>query len=1060
MMKKLISLALALAMTVLCVPTFASASGSADNIALGKPIVVSGYYSWDFNHTRINDGNIRTTAATGSVTVDGPREGMTTYIGVDLGDKYKLDKIIVRTRRDIKDAWTRVIEGVYVATKSDFTDAVKVGEKKVPGEYESDLEIDLTDSETVGRYVYISSGAYGELEVYGDKYIPVIDGVFEDVPEKYTNAVRVANNLGIMKGIKNGIFGSDNLVTRGEAAAIANKILGMSGSAYNGEFADVSADHEYAKDIASALSLGLISKAEMFRPNDYITAYEFLAILLRVSGFYSMSEDGEWYGDVLNLADHYGLSDGLDLSNQYINRGETALAVYNLLMGGYIEVDMNNNSYSISENSFIKDKYHMELRTGIVTANSVTSLTADNYNSEGYIKIGDEEFVLDDPAKGDGLIGKAVYYLATDDDELVDVWVNTKKTKQVELLSKDIDATSRTNIKTIIDNKNKTYKIDSNAYYLKNGVAFSNVDYSSMAPDYGSIRLIDNDNDNIYEVVEIRKPEIVAVTSVSSNEDVKEISISGKNNYKKTFKYEYAYSYSTGGVRGDLSSVKAGKLVYLYVSENGKYVEFYVHSGEIEGVVSQISEDSIVIDDNEYDVSEYFKNNYLSDVKLGGTYSFLLNNEGELVVLTDASNRFVGEKVAIVTKCYADSEEEKIYFKFYTEDNKFSEFLASDKCKVDDMKLNTSTFNTLGKEYFIGKPVIIRVNDNSEIISIVTPASEKLKQRPETINGTHAAKAGFFNGLNLVLPACHDTLSFRIPTDMNGNPKTDDTYSLSYSVNMLDKRYTLERDGISSSERITLFGSDDNGLPIVAITTVQYPDISGYGAISVYNNRTSIVVDKVSEVANSDGETQYMISGWDVFTGGKVSFTTEPELTSVVNTFKAKNFDLYDKTSVPEEYRPKSDWYKDSLLWKEDKINAYFLEPITSIARGDIVRYGIANGRKNANELEVVLKYDKLNDITKNIPYTAGDLPRTILSSYRMQYAHITNCSDGRVMLSLPDGTTENLSLSDFEGGLLVLEGEYGEKYSFSEAENHMGSGETAIIFSRAGFHQSIIVYK
>lgn len=1061
-MKKLISLILALSMTVLCFPPVASAAGYGENLAIGKKIIASGGWGYGYDLEHINDGNPNSTAAVGdNIPADGPKDGLNTYVGVDLGDKYNISAVVVRTRRDMRDTWCRLINDVYIANREDFTDRVKIGEKKVAGEYGSDLVIEF-DEPVTARFVFIGSGAgaYGELEVYGEQYIPVTEGVYYDVSEKYTNAVRVASDLGIMKGVKNGIFGSDNLVTRGEAAAIANNVLGISGSGYNGEFSDVPADHEYAEDIASALSFGLISKAEKFRPDDYITSYELFAILLRVSGFYSMSEDGAWYNDVLNLADHYGLSDGLDLSNNYINRGEVAMAVYNLLMGGYIEIDMNDKSYSMSENSFMKDKFHMELGEGIVTANPVTSLTADNIKGEGYIKIGDEEFVLDDPAKGDGLLGKAVYFLVNDDDELVDVWVNTKKTKQAELMTRDIELTSRTSIKTVIGNKNTTYKIDSNAYYLKNGVAFSNVDYSSMAPKYGSVRLIDNDRDNVYEVVEIREPEIVAVTSVSRNEDVKEISVSGKNNYKKTFNYEYAYSYSSAGVRGDLASVKAGKLVYLYASENGKYIEFYVHSGDAEGVVSQISEDKIVIDGDEYVVSEYFKDNYLSDVKLGGTYSFLLNDEGELMVVTDSSSRFVGEKLAIVTKCNEDTDDGKIYFKFYTEDNKFTEYVASDKCKVDDIKLNASTFNNLGKEYFIGKPVIIKVNGNSEVTSIVTPVSEKLKERNETINGAIAAKAGYFTGSTLVLPACQDTVSFRIPTDENGKLKTDDTYSSIYSVKMLDQRYSLNRDGITRDEKITLYGKDDNGLPIVALSAVQYPDLGGYGVISRFNNRISVIVDNVSRVLGSDGDIQYKISGWDSFTGANVSFTTEPELTSVVNTFKARNFDLYDKTSVPEEYWPKSDWYQDTIRWVPTKVNKYFLDPIESLERGDIIKYGVQDGRTSANELEVILKYDKLNDITTKIPYTAGDLPGTILSSCRIEYAHITECSDGRVKFSAPDGTSENLALSAFAGKLLVFDGKYCDKYNFSEAESYLGSGETVLIFTSEAIHQSIIVYK
>lgn len=1061
-MKKLISLALALAMTALCIPTFATASGSADNIALGKPIVVSGYYSWDFNHTRINDGNIRTTAATGSVTVDGPREGMETYIGVDLGEKYKLDKIIVRTRRDIKDAWTRIIDGVYVATKSDFTDAVKVGEKKVAGEYESDLEIDLTDSETVGRYVYISSGAYGELEVYGDKYIPVIEGEYEDVNEKYTNAVRTVSKLGIMKGVKNGVFGSSNLVTRGEAAAIANNVLRAQKSVYNGEFADVSANHEYADDIATALSLGIISKAESFRPNDYITTYELFAMLMRIGGFYAYSEDGAWYSDVLNLAALYGLSDKLDMTQTYVSRDNAAMAVFNLLMRTYVKFDANGMGYEMSKNSYIEDKFHMSFGEGVVTANAVTSLTGEKSSSENYIKIGDEDFWADDPAKTKNILGKAVCYLTNDDDELVDVWENTKKTKTVELLSKDIESTSRTVIRVRENGRSVSYRIDNNAYYLKNGVAFSNVKYDELAPKYGSVRLKDFDGDSVYEVVEIRQPDIVSVSSVSTPEDSNELTVSGKDNYKKTFSFDLAYSYTSDGVRSDLSAVKAGKLVYFYQSESEKYLECYVQSGNAEGTVDAIFEDALTIDGEKYPISEYFADKYFGDITIGTEYKFLLNNQGEITGITDTGDFMKGETLVVITKCHADSDAEKLHFKFYTEDNTFGELVAAEKCKADGVKLDLARFNSLGTAYFTGKPAIITVNGNSEIVQITTPESERLAERSENIAGAYISKAGFFRGnadMDLILPTCHDTVSFSIPTDMSGNPKTDEAYQGNYSVTTLEKRYPMQRDAMSG-DTVVLYGSDKDNLPIAAITRVQYSDVSGFGRITVYNNANSIIVDKISEVVTNDGDRCYRISGWDIYTGAQKTFTTHSSLTSVINTFKAKNFDLYDKDTVPAEMRPKDDWWRDNKLWYDEKINEYFVEPITSLEKGDIVRYGIAKGRTEANELEVVIKYNMLSRLDKVIPYTAGDLPGTLSSSYRLQKGTISACTDGRVTISLSNGKSENLALSDFDGALIIFDGKYGEKHDLADAELYIGSGETAIIFSSANFHKSILVFK
>lgn len=1058
-MKKTFSLFLALCITVLTFPNIVSAADYGENIAPGKTVVCSSYAGEGFKPEKINDGNLSTVAATGHLILDGPKAGLERYIGVDLGEKYELNAVIVRTRRDLKDTWCRLIGGVYIANKNDFSDMIKIGEKTVAGDYGSDLEIELAEG-TVARYVFITGGAnaYSELEVYGKKYVPNVVGVYNDVPEKSQKAVRVVSKLGIMDGIGNSKFGAVNLVTRGEAVNIVNRIIGGFKGTYNGEFSDVTADYEYAGDIASALDHGIISRGAEFRPDDYVTSYELFAMLLRVNGFYSATKTGNWESDVLSIAANFGLTKGIDVSSGYVSRCDAATAVYNMITGKYLEVNFANDSYEKSKNSYLEDKLHVKFFEGLVTANSVTSLTAEKSESKNYIKINDTEYTLDDPTMGEELLGKAVYYL-TDihEEELIDIWVNTQKTKCVELKSEDIDSTSKTNIKTLINEKSTNYKLDSNAYYLKNGAAYSKVAHNAMAPKYGSIRLIDYNGDDVYEVVEIRQPDIISVTSATLDEDTRELTITGDGNYRKTLEYDVAYAYENG-VKGALTDIKADRVVYAYVFESGKYADFEICRGSISGVVQSYSDDSLVIDGVEYAFSEYFKDNFANNITIGAVYTFGLNNEDEIVYTTDKGTYTETEALVVVTRCWVEDDGKTFHFNTYTEKGKFINYAAANKCKVDGVSLNSSFYASNGKSYFEGKPAIIKTNTAGEITSIITPASDRLALRTESIKGCYTGNAGFFNNSTFVLPTCHNTVSFKIPVDSTGAPKREKYYESIYEVTTLDKRYVKNRDTISSEENIVMYGYDDDGLPLAAITQVAYTDVEGYGVINKIENWNTVVVDKVLPASNADKETQYKISGWDLTTGKKTEFTTATILDSVVNTFHAKYYtEFYN--DVPEGFRPESNWFMATYRWYADKVNSYFLEKIDSLQKGDIIRYGFENGATEASQLEVILKYDKIDDITQNIVYTCGDLPETIFSSYRLQQVKITKCGDGRVYFTLPDGTKENYALSDFMGTLLVFDGTNAKNYSVSDAEAYIGSGERALIFSTAGIHKSIIVY-
>ncbi|MGD6900513.1 C40 family peptidase [Bacillus infantis] len=95
-------------------------------------------------------------------------------------------------------------------------------------------------------------------------------------------AVNALSSQNIIKGFENSTFLPENPVTRGQAAAIINRVLKKDASNLNG-FKDVSPNYQFANDIAAIRESGIITGFAdgTFRPNSNMTRAEMAVIIQR-----------------------------------------------------------------------------------------------------------------------------------------------------------------------------------------------------------------------------------------------------------------------------------------------------------------------------------------------------------------------------------------------------------------------------------------------------------------------------------------------------------------------------------------------------------------------------------------------------------------------------------------------------------------------------------------------------------------------------------------------------------------------------------------------------------
>ena len=154
---------------------------------------------------------------------------------------------------------------------------------------------------------------------------------------------------GVIDGYADGRFGPDDPITRGQMAAILDRLLGWTEQAENG-FQDMTGGEWYAGAVLRANAAGVLSGSAGFaRPEDPITRQEAVVMLERALAleydgegrtFGDEAQIGGWAREAVNTLSGLGLVTGADNGNfeplRSITRAET-MAVLDRAVGGYYD---------------------------------------------------------------------------------------------------------------------------------------------------------------------------------------------------------------------------------------------------------------------------------------------------------------------------------------------------------------------------------------------------------------------------------------------------------------------------------------------------------------------------------------------------------------------------------------------------------------------------------------------------------------------------------------------------------------------------------------------------
>lgn len=524
---------------------------------------------------------------------------------------------------------------------------------------------------------------------------------FSDVSEdaSYNEAVQVMSSLGLLVGYEDGTFGPDKTITRAEFAAVIVRALGMEdaakGASVNTIFTDVPADHWASGYVQIANQQGIILGYGdgNFGPDDEVL-YEQAVKMIECALGYGVK--------FKNVADAYPTSylaqanaDGITVGASGKIGDKASRAVVARLVYNSLDVPMmvqttiggnNGDEYQVDDStSLLYSKLKIAKVEGTVDKLFFNKEQADQVS----FKITKEDSKWDDSDIGYGSAATLTYgenvdvasmrgyscvaYIdMNDDSDLVLKAIAPKagRNKTLTLTKKQVESASIANGEISYfkndsnDDKALKVKLDSNfvAYQNLSTVQMEDADFETLFSaedaEFTTIKLIENSNDNKYDLAIVEKYDSFVVDSVNERSNTILANTSGayrtfNGSRLKLDPDDDTITYSIKDKDGKeitLADIKKDNVANIATSEDGSdtFYDVIITDTVVSGTIAEKSTndgiDYYKIGDAEYKVTP--KNTV--SVKVGDEGAFIVDMSGNILHKTAIEGGATGDFAFII----------------------------------------------------------------------------------------------------------------------------------------------------------------------------------------------------------------------------------------------------------------------------------------------------------------------------------------------------------------------------------------------------------------------------
>ena len=625
-------------------------------------------------------------------------------------------------------------------------------------------------------------------------------------------------------------------------------------------FSDLPISREETASIQSAVDMGIIERGDSFRPDDYITGYEALNAIVCALGYKDYANAaGGWPNGYMKVAQEAQLLYNIPSSSvtaAALDANTAKLMLLNMLQAKIMTISHSTGSiadFEVSDKTLLENTFGLYKRTGVVEQTNLNSLKKTGINKQKIIIIGGEQYFAGDDDNYMSYLGYTVDAYYNEDNEVF-LMSKTEKNKTVTFPT---DGTELRDNLTIVfndenDNRSYRYKLSDNYAFLYNGALSTRTPYQVLSETKeGTVELIDNNDDNVYDIVAVKKPEYVVVSGVSKVNSF----IYDKNSSDNMIDVsEQEVILYVKGRKGDIRflDITPDETYEVYQTEDKQLIDLKLMTVMLTGTATTAKQNKITIDGTDYKTTEYFEKYYLDKLKLGKTYSFTMSTDGRIIAYSDSVN---GMKMGYITYAEKKEDEGSVVIKMFTRNNEFEIFTVDERITVDGNALKPEAlYNKIASGKAVHDQFVYYQTDSENKLKSIDLAQvntgdgiDSKKQEGNSLTEYKFNTASFVyrSSGELMYPSFNLSGStvFIIPKDLSKK----DVFTVTNSSFFLDaKTYT----GIKA------YNLSENGSAEAVVVRAE-SSVPGFSS-----SQGSFIIEELEKVRNDNNEMSYKISGW------------------------------------------------------------------------------------------------------------------------------------------------------------------------------------------------------
>ena len=551
----------------------------------------------------------------------------------------------------------------------------------------------------------------------------------DNANESQFRSIEMADELDFLRGlniVKDAELagGTTKTVTRGEFATVVWRAMNQeaisAAADYPSIYNDVPTSHSAFAAITHMSGMGFFNGTgnNNFEPDADVTMYEAIKIAVIMCGYDKIMDKSAGYPNAyIAEASKRGLLKGLATTNGTARRVDVYILIYNAIHADIVDILSYgpDSKFAIQKNVNILSKYWELVKgQGIVTADNFTAIEGKKTIKAGALVIGGVEFLSQTEETVDKVGKSTKYYYKHDEEQGTNtiVYIEPYRNTIISLTADIIEDFDFAGGKyKIMENDRERFFSIGNKYLLSyNGEAIDGSDRSKMLPNCGTITLIDNDDDNIYNVVIINEYYNVIVDKFDKFSEII---------YDKNGNHINLRDFTNIQADFDMTRIAENSVVSVFLSDDN--IKLFYSPEKVTGVVNQIENDKeliVSIDGLEYRFSRDIKKS-TSVIMAGNTYTFYIDYFGQVASFDMGSNMDYGYIVNFSTRG-KDLNGRQVQILDIT--GELAEFSLTEKIKVTTPS-GDMTYSDLDIDFIMNTErfVLYSKNQNREINKIVLP---------------------------------------------------------------------------------------------------------------------------------------------------------------------------------------------------------------------------------------------------------------------------------------------------------------------------------------------------